>query len=129
METVTTPTAGPSAANPPAADDQSTLVKDVSSMVPVNKIDKTQARHQGGQNFLESTRLDDESAVEACLMEETRLVEEDERNRDRENSDCDLRDIMRSKKAGPSDLRHTISTGHRRPGTIATEGMSIRPAI
>ena len=59
-----------------------------------------------GQNFLESTRLDDENAVEACLSEETRLVEEVERIRDRENSDCDLRETMR-KRAGPSDLRHT----------------------
>ena len=66
-----TPTAGPSAANPLAANDQSTLVKNISYRDTVNKIDNTQARNQRGQNFLESTRLDDESAVEVCLMEET----------------------------------------------------------
>merc|ERR1712051_333667 len=78
-------------------------------MVPVRNIDKTQTRHQVEQNFFESTRLDDENAVEACLREETRLVEsveEIDRIRDRENSDCDLRETMR-KKTGPSDLRHT----------------------
>ena len=82
VETVTTPTAESSDANTPAADDLPTLVRDISSMVPVSNIDKTQARHQGGQNFFESTRLDDENAVEACLREETRLVEEVERIRD-----------------------------------------------
>ena len=108
MDTVTTPTAGSSDANTPA-DDLSTLVRDISSMVPVSNIDKTQARHPVEQNFLESTRLDDETAVEACLREETRLVEsveEIERIRDRENSDSDLREIIRN-KTGPADLRHT----------------------
>ena len=59
-------------------------------MVPVSNIDKTETRHPVEQNFLESTRLDDENAVESCLREETRLVEEVERIRDQENSDCDL---------------------------------------
>ena len=84
VDTVTTPTAGSSDANTPA-DDLSTLVRDISSMVPVSNIDKTQARHPVEQNFLESTRLDDETAVEACLREETRLfesVEEIDRIRD-----------------------------------------------
>ena len=89
-----------------SVDDLPTLVRDISTMVPVSNIDKTQARHQGGQNFFESTRLDDENAVEACLREETRLVEEVERIRDRENSECDLRETMR-KRTGPSDLRQT----------------------
>ena len=44
--------------------------------------------------------------MEACLRDETRLVEEVERIRDQENSDCDLRETMRN-RAGPSDLRHT----------------------
>ena len=129
VETVSTQTAGPSDANPRAADDLSSLVRDISSVVPVSKIDKTataeldptgvykkaeldptgvykKAAHQVGQNFLESTRLDDENAMEADLREDTRLVEEVERIRDRENSDCDLRETMRN-KAGPTDLRHT----------------------
>ena len=62
VDTVTTPTAGSSDANTPA-DDLSTLVRDISSMVPVSNIDKTQTRHQVEQNFFESTRLDDENAV------------------------------------------------------------------
>ena len=47
--------------------------------------------------------------MEACLREDTRLVEsveEIERIRDRENSDCDLRETIRN-KTGPADLRHT----------------------
>ena len=65
--------------------------------------------HKVGQNFLESTRLDDENAVEACLMEDTRLIEGAERIRNREDSDHDLRETMRKKdqKAGPSDLRYS----------------------
>ena len=64
----------PAAEPPSAADDLSTLVRDVSSMVPVSKIDKTQERNQVGQNFLESTRLDDENAVEVCLREDTKTI-------------------------------------------------------
>ena len=47
--------------------------------------------------------------MEACLREETRLVEsveEIDRIRDLENSDCDLRETIRN-KTGPADLRHT----------------------
>ena len=76
------------------------MVKDISSVVPVSKIDTMQTRNPVGQSFLESTRRD-----EAETEEETKLVEEVERIRDRVNSDRDLRETMRP-KPGPSDLRN-----------------------
>ena len=69
-------------ANTPAADDLSTLVKDISSVVPVSKIDTMQTRHPVGQSFLKSTRREEAETEEECLREETKLVEEVERIRD-----------------------------------------------
>ena len=100
VKAVSTPTAETTDANTSAADDLSTLVKDISSVVPVSKIDTMQTRNPVGQSFLESTRRD-----EAETEEETKLVEEVERIRDRVNSDRDLRETMRP-KPGPSDLRN-----------------------
>ena len=69
--------------------DLSNLVQDISSVVPISRIDTlqtTEPTEPDEQNFHESTRRDDE---EACLREETRLVEDIERFRNHVNSDCD----------------------------------------
>ena len=105
MKAVSTPTAETTDANTAAADDLSSLVKDILSVVPVSKIDTMQAGNPVGQSFLKSTRREEAETEEECLREETKLVEEVERIRDRENSDRDLRETMRP-KAGPSDLRN-----------------------
>ena len=82
MKAVSTPTAEATDANTTAADDLSTLVKDISSVVPVSKIDTMQAGNPVGQSFLKSTRREEAETEEECLREETKLVEEVERIRD-----------------------------------------------
>ena len=86
--------------------DLSNLVQDISSVVPISRIDTlqtTEPTEPDEQNFHESTRRDDE---EACLREETRLVEDIERFRNHVNSDCELRETMRQ-RLGPADLRNS----------------------
>ena len=82
VKAVSTPTAEATDANTTAADDLSTLVKDISSVVPVSKIDTMQAGNPVGQSFLKSTRWEEAETEEECLREETKLVEEVERIRD-----------------------------------------------
>ena len=72
--------------------DLSNLVHNISSVVPISRIDILQTpepTEPDEQNFHESTHRDDEEAEEACLREETRLVEDIERFRNHVNSDCD----------------------------------------
>ena len=86
--------------------DLSNLVQDISSVVPISRIDTLQApepMEPDEQNFHESTRRDDAEAEEECLRDETRLVEDIERYRNRVNSDCELRETMRP-RSGPADL-------------------------
>ena len=97
--------------------DLSSLVQDISSVVPISRIDTLQTPEPtelAEQNFHEITRREDaeaeeeclREAEEECLREETRLVEDVERFRNRVNSDCELRDKMRQ-RSGPADLRNS----------------------
>ena len=88
--------------------DLSNLVQDISSVVPISRIDTLQTpepTEPDEQNFHESTRRDDAEEEEECLREETRLVEDIVRYINRVNSDCELRETMRP-RSGTADLRN-----------------------
>ena len=104
---VSTPIAKTKDANAKTSD-LSNLVQDISSVVPISRIDTLQTPEPtelDEQNFHESTRREDAEAEEECLREETRLVEDVERFRNRVNSDCELRELMRQ-RSGPADLKN-----------------------
>ena len=112
------------------AEDLSTLVQEIWSVVPRSRIDTLQTPEPAESNMRveiendlyesphpegygpESTHQNDDEAErrkleEECLREETKLIENIERFRSRVNSDGDLRDTMRP-KSGRADLRNSI---------------------
>ena len=88
--------------------DLSILVQDISSVVPISRIDTLQTPEPTEPvepNFHESTRQEDAETERECLREETKLVDDIERFRNRVNSDRELQETMRQ-RPGPADLRN-----------------------
>ena len=134
------------------AEDLSTLVQEIWSVVPRSRIDTLQTPEPAESNMRveiendlyesphpegygpESTHQNDDEAErrkleEECLREETILMEIMERMRNRVNSDGELRDTMRP-RSGPADLRNPrLNRDKDAKGTYATETGPIRPQV
>ena len=130
----------------------STLVQEISSIIPRSKIDTMQTPEPADSNLQvetendlyenpqpegygpDSTHQNDGKAErreleEECLREETILIEKIERVRNRVNSDGELRDTMRP-RSGPADLRNPrLNRDKDAKGTYATETGPIRPQV